>query len=189
MGKARIRFWRRAQAEGWTPRERCAWRAVAPGPEDLPPGYRVSGACPGSWSPEAQRTPEWRAWRKARDLVYEDHGGLVVFFARAPTIRHRGADLEEVWQEARLNLLRGIDLWDPDRQHPTTGAPLCPATYLGRWIRKGISDGMRRWLGSQKNEALASDDAEHEGYLGDPASDLADLIDAGSLEDLLRATA
>lgn len=155
MAEARVAFWRRAQVEGWAPSRPASLEKKtmpAPGPDDLPLAYRIEGASPGVWPDDARRTPEWVRWKRARDRVFADHGGLVVAVVQPRTLRHRGADLEEVWAEARIALLRGIDLYDVERTHPRTGKPLAPATYLYRWVWMGCCRGLKGFLAGLAEE-------------------------------------
>lgn len=175
MADARVAFWRRAQAEGWTPARPASLEAkvkAAPGPADLPLAYRIEGASPGVWPQEARLTREWRGWKRARDRVFADHGGLVCAVVQPRTIRHRGADLEEVWAEARIALLRGIDLYDLDVLNPRTGRPLAPATYLYRWVWSGCLRGLKDFL------AASGDAIQDETFSPTPDRDEGDIEDA-----------
>ena len=164
LAAARTAFWRRAQAEGWRPscpESLARKKKLAPGPEDLPTCYRAEGASPGVWPPEAVRTVEWRRWKRSRDRAFSDHGGLVVDVVKKRTIRHAGADMEEVWAEARIALLRGIDLYDVDLLNPETGAPYAPVTYLYRWVKMGCGRGIAQWA------KLTGTEHQDETYLPD----------------------
>lgn len=180
MIAARVAFWRRAAVEGWEPtREGARVTAPAVGGEGLPLAYRLEGASPGRWPKEAQATPEWRRWKRLRDRVYDDHGGLVVSIVQPRVARYPGADLEDAWTMARIQLLRGIDLYDPERPHPRTGEPLAPATYLGRWVLNGWQAGLRIWRRSQIDTSYTPLEevlGGSEGSVGeDSAIDLLDL--------------
>lgn len=142
MVAARDAFYGKAMAEGWQPLPcerrlvRECWTGVdVPGVVEARP-YLLEGSQPGGWSAEAQRSPEWRAWKRARDGAINANWGLVakIVIPRIPPRKradeHEDEAQEDIWSEARIGLMRGIDLWSPE--HLTS-----PATYLGRWILQG----------------------------------------------------
>lgn len=170
MCEARDVFWARALEEGWEPGEtdyrhiRKAWTSWA----NLPDEYLLAGCNPGVWCAEAQRSPEFRKWRKARDLAWGVNFGLVSMICKrkiAPRrngATHEDAYQEEIWAEARIGLLRGVDLWSPDALiEGTDGAMRSPApsTYLSRWVLQGAGKTQTRARkDATRKEALAPDD-------------------------------
>lgn len=177
--EARRAFWDEALKRGWEPSPSTSrLTALAPGGDAYPLAFRLEGAGPGGWPEEVRRTAEWRRWKRARDAAFEVNGGLVAWLV-SPKVRGWGDDAEEAWSEARIGLLRGIDLWDPDVTHPKTGRPIRPGTYLGKWILQGY--GRARDRRNKDAEKLVSLTGKEEIRVSG-----IDAFDEGSLDALAK---
>lgn len=170
MCEARDAFWDRALCEEWEPGEtdyrhiRKAWTGLP----DLPDAYTLAGCNPGVWCEDAQRSPEMRKWRKARDLAWATNFGLVSMVCKrkiAPRrngATHEDAYQEEIWAEARIGLLRGVDLWSPEATIEGADGKLrapAPSTYLSRWVLQGAGKTQNRARkDAARKDALAPDD-------------------------------
>jgi len=167
--EARDVFWVLAYAEDWTPGPsdyrhiRKAWSSY-----DLPDDFLLRGCNPGVWPAEAQRTPEMRKWRKARELAWAVNFGLVSMICKrkiAPRrngATHEDANQEDIWAEARIGLLRGVDLWSPDaliEDESGNERALALSTYLSRWVAQGAGKTQARARkDDDRKERLKPDD-------------------------------